>query len=134
MITVHAEGGEAMVRAAKKAAQECEHPPKIAAVIRISSRPPAPRVSLTNARAAVAGGADALIGSPLEFDDIHGEFTDIPIITPGVRRTGGRIDDHDPWRVLTPQQAFEAGSAAIIVGRPITEAKDPAQAIRAFFL
>jgi orotidine-5'-phosphate decarboxylase len=47
-------------------------------------------------------------------------------VTPGIRPLGA--DTQDQSRVLTPSAALEAGSDYLVVGRPITQAADPAQA------
>ena len=51
------------------------------------------------------------------------------VVTPGVRPAGA--DKGDQSRVATPAQAFAAGSSHIVVGRPITQAPDPAAAFQA---
>ena len=51
------------------------------------------------------------------------------IVTPGVRPTGAGHGDQ--LRVVTPAEAIAAGATHIVVGRPITEAADPASEARA---
>jgi orotidine-5'-phosphate decarboxylase len=51
------------------------------------------------------------------------------IVTPGVRPAGSGHDDQA--RVVTPAEAIAAGVSHIVVGRPITEASDPAAEARA---
>jgi len=50
----------------------------------------------------------------------------LDIITPGIRPKGAKGDDQK--RVVTPKEALEWGSTHLVVGRPITQASDPAQA------
>ena len=51
------------------------------------------------------------------------------IVTPGVRPAGSHVADQ--VRVVTPAEAIAAGATYIVVGRPITEAADPAAEARA---
>ena len=50
------------------------------------------------------------------------------LVVPGIRPAGS--NGHDQVRVLTPQAAIERGADYLVVGRPITEATDPAGAAR----
>ena len=50
------------------------------------------------------------------------------LVVPGIRPHGHA--GNDQVRVLTPGEAMERGADYIVVGRPITEAKDPAEAAR----
>jgi orotidine-5'-phosphate decarboxylase len=50
-------------------------------------------------------------------------------VTPGVRSAGSAVGDQ--VRVVTPAEAIAAGASYIVVGRPITEAADPATEARA---
>ena len=54
---------------------------------------------------------------------------DAYIVTPGVRPAGSAKGDQS--RVATPADAFAAGASHIVVGRPITQAEDPAAAFDA---
>ena len=53
----------------------------------------------------------------------------VTLITPGVRPSGAERDDQE--RVMTPQEAIEAGADFVVIGRPITKASDPKQAAEA---
>ncbi|TWX99428.1 orotidine 5'-phosphate decarboxylase / HUMPS family protein, partial [Pseudomonas aeruginosa] len=49
--------------------------------------------------------------------------------TPGIRPAGSAQDDQR--RILTPRQALDAGSDYLVIGRPISQAADPAKALAA---
>ncbi len=77
-----------------------------------------------NARAAGLGG---VVCSPLEAGLIHDACgADFLTVTPGIRFEGG--DAGDQARITTPAKARELGSDYIVIGRPITQAEDPAEA------
>lgn len=141
MLTVHASGGSAMLRAAVQAAAETPKPPLILAVTVLTSLSDqdlqAIGVSgrvvdqvLRLAALARDCGCDGIVASPLEASEIRRELGEgFAIVTPGVRLAGADHDDQS--RVLTPAEALAAGATHIVIGRPITAAKDPAQAARA---
>lgn len=54
---------------------------------------------------------------------------DMDIVTPGIRPKGSKQDDQK--RIMSPGDAMENGASHIVVGRPITAAKDPLEATRA---
>jgi orotidine-5'-phosphate decarboxylase len=133
-LTVHASGGSEMVRAAVDAAPDvC-----IAAVTVLTSLddgalagiglagPPADAVRRL-AVLAVEAGAGALVCSPQEVAAVRAEVgPDVVLITPGVRLAGA--DAQDQARIATPEQALRDGADLLVIGRPITAAKDPGAA------
>jgi orotidine-5'-phosphate decarboxylase len=137
LLTVHAAGGKAMIRAAAQAAPET----RIAAVTVLTSlteddlaatgmsgsvRDVARRLAVQ----AVSAGARALVCSPMEVAAVREEVgPDIMLITPGVRPAGS--DSQDQARVATPQEALNAGADLLVIGRPITMAPDPGAAAAA---
>lgn len=75
-------------------------------------------------RQAVDAGVDGVISSPLEAEKIRAIVPkNFLIVTPGVRMPHG--DKGDQKRVATPKDALRDGASHIVVGRPITQAKDP---------
>ncbi|ORE93740.1 orotidine 5'-phosphate decarboxylase [Stappia sp. 22II-S9-Z10] len=74
--------------------------------------------------AAAASGADAIVCSPGEA--AAARRSGLQVITPGVRLASDPAGDQK--RVATPQQAILSGADAIVVGRPINAAPDPAEA------
>ncbi|MDD4105780.1 MAG: orotidine-5'-phosphate decarboxylase [Eubacteriales bacterium] len=74
-------------------------------------------------------GLDGVVCSPLETKQVHAHCgDDFLTVTPGIRFADAGQDDQR--RVTTPRKAKELGSDFIVVGRPITAAKDPLEAYR----
>jgi len=81
------------------------------------------------AKLARSAGLDGVVASPSEAAMIREECGEsFLIVTPGVRPSWAEAGDQK--RVATPKEAVAAGAAYIVVGRPVTEAKDPAAAAR----
>jgi orotidine-5'-phosphate decarboxylase len=79
---------------------------------------------------ALSNGCKGVVASALEAAALREEFgRDFTIVTPGVRLAGS--GPNDQARVVTPAEAISAGASHIVVGRPITEASDPAAEARA---
>lgn len=137
LMTIHASGGNAMIRAAAEAAAEFgAAAPKILAVtvltsmdeqdlkdIGVSSRTPAEQVRAA-AFLAVASGANGLVCSPKEVGALSASLkAGTLFVTPGVRPAGAAVGDQK--RVATPADAVRDGATHLVVGRPILGASDP---------
>jgi orotidine-5'-phosphate decarboxylase len=141
MLTVHAPGGRAMLRAAAEAAGAAERPPKILAVTVLTSLSDEdlaamgiPERALDHALRladlALASGCDGIVCSPLEVAAMRERFGgETLLVVPGVRPAGPVVDDQR--RTLAPAEAIAAGADLLVIGRPITAAADPAAAARA---
>jgi orotidine-5'-phosphate decarboxylase len=82
------------------------------------------------ARLALAAGADGLVCSPLEVAMLRSEIGPEPLlVVPGIRPMGSAAGDQA--RTLTPREAVAAGADWLVIGRPITQAPDPAAAAAA---
>ncbi len=141
MLTVHASGGRAMLRAAADAARSFGgKPPKIIAVTALTSldqkdlhdlgvsRTPSKQV-LALADLALSCSVDGLVSSPQEVEALRGRFGPQPVlVTPGIRLPGEEVGDQK--RVAAPAAAAKAGASFLVVGRPILEAPSPAAAAR----
>ncbi len=70
-------------------------------------------------------GMDGVVTSPREITLVRRVVTrqNFLVVTPGVRPTGTALDDQK--RVMTPAEAVAAGADYLVVGRPVTGAKDP---------
>jgi orotidine-5'-phosphate decarboxylase len=140
MLTVHAGGGPAMLRAAEAAAQETartlgQSPPLVLAVTVLTSMDSNELSAIgvaanvghqveRLARIAIEAGLRGLVCSPLEIADLRETVSaEIQLITPGIR-TGAETSD-DQRRTLTPLEALDAGANWLVIGRPIYASRDP---------
>lgn len=93
------------------------------------SRTAAEQVDLL-ANVAKESGISGVVASPQEASMLRKILgPDAYIVTPGVRPKGS--DKGDQSRIATPAEAFAAGASHIVIGRPITQADDPAAAFDA---
>ena len=75
-------------------------------------------------------GLDGVVASAREAAAIRRACgPDFVIVTPGIRPSGGAV--HDQSRVAAPAWAVAQGADYLVVGRPVTEAEDPLDAVRA---
>jgi orotidine-5'-phosphate decarboxylase len=139
MLTIHASGGSAMIRAAHQAAGvAATDRPMILAVTVLTSldqtdlvavgvaATPAEQV-MRLARLAIEAGADGLVCSPLEVAMLRQALGPaVKLVVPGIRPEG--VASGDQARTMTPAAAIAAGADWIVVGRPITGARDPGMA------
>lgn len=141
-ITVHALGGAAMLEAASDAAAQdikvlavtllTSMDERAVAGIGLSGR--IPETVLRLARLATGAGADGLVCSPHEVALLRGELGSRSeggpwLVVPGVR--AGGAETHDQKRTLPAREALDAGADVLVVGRPVTQAVDPARAAAA---
>ncbi|MFY9908949.1 MAG: orotidine-5'-phosphate decarboxylase [Candidatus Sulfotelmatobacter sp.] len=141
MLTVHAAGSGKMLRAAVEAARA--HNPSLLVLgvtvltsldendlEKIGFRGTVRDEVLRLAALALANGCKGIVTSAREASTLRSELgDDFAIVTPGVRPAGSGYGDQ--VRVVTPAEAIAAGASHIVVGRPITEAADPAAEARA---
>jgi len=141
MITVHAGGGPAMLAAARTALEGLTNPPQLLAVTLLTSmdaaqvdaigldHTPATQVELL-ARMGLAEGIRGFVCSPHEVAKLR-ELTgpEGVLVTPGIRPLGANLLDQK--RIATPAEALRRGASFLVVGRPITQAADPAAAAEA---
>ncbi len=146
MFNLHALGGSAMMRAAAEATAQAAQklgvaPPTVLAVTVLTSldRETLEReIGLSvgggigafvaaKARQAKEAGLNGVVASPREVEAVRAACGDgFHIVTPGVRPAWASRDDQK--RVATPSEALRMGADRIVVGRPITKAKDPVEA------
>jgi len=135
MLDVHALGGEAMMRAAvegaERGAREAEvDPPLVLAVTVLSSEAGEGLASAASlAFEARAAGLHGVVVSGDDVEDVRATCgEEFCLVVPGIRPAGS--NGHDQVRVLTPSEAIEKGADYLVIGRPLTDASDPAGAAR----
>ncbi|WND03328.1 orotidine-5'-phosphate decarboxylase [Temperatibacter marinus] len=146
ILTIHTQGGpEMMRRASETAAEQAEKygltKPLIAGVTILTSLDHADMLSIgvqdrvsdqvkRLATLAHGNGLDGMVCSPMEIT-IARQATDneFQLVVPGIRPMGSAKGDQK--RVMTPAEAVEAGANILVIGRPITQAKDPVAAAKA---
>jgi len=140
MLTVHASGSSKMLRTAVDAARALNPSLLVLAVTVLTSldENDLEQVGIEGSvedevlrltKLALASGCQGIVTSARESSRLRSELgNDFAIVTPGVRPAGS--DHADQARVVTPAEAIAAGASHIVVGRPITEAKDPSAEAR----
>lgn len=138
MLTVHASGGSKMLKAACEGASNAKTKPLILAVTVLTSLNDTDLQEqgitagvesqvLRLAGLALKSSCTGVVASAKEAANLRRSLgAGFAIVTPGVRPAG--TDAGDQARVVTPKDAIAAGADYIVVGRPITGAKDPATA------
>jgi orotidine-5'-phosphate decarboxylase len=143
--TVHAPGGGDMMKAAASAAREAEAAtgiprPRLVAVTVLTSmdgddlaaigvETPVRDQVRRLAALAQASGLDGVVCAPHEIEVVRADCgPDVMLVVPGIRPEGSATGDQK--RVMTPAQAVALGADVIVIGRPITQAPDPAAAAR----
>ena len=137
LLTIHASGGSAMMTAAAEAAKAPGSPRLLAVTVLTSmdaaqlaatgiTASPADQV-LKLAKLARQSGIDGFVCSAEEVAAVRAATgPQTLLVIPGIRPAGATIGDQK--RIATPAQAIAQGASMLVVGRPITQAKDPAAA------
>jgi len=141
MVNVHCSGGLRMMAACRETLDKLSGPkPLLIGVTVLTSMEredlagigldiePQEQV-LRLAELANRAGMDGLVCSAQEAPALKIAQPRLQLVTPGIRPAGSSLDDQK--RILTPRQALDAGSDYLVIGRPISQAADPAQALAA---
>lgn len=136
-ITIHC--GDAMREAVRTANHvfsmtDC-YRPTLLGVTLLTSEQPDPGLVTQRSKNAFEAGMDGLVCSASDVAMLRQRYSD-PINTwagmflmvPGIRSAGA--DTHDQVRVATAREAMDAGASALVIGREIKNAADPAAAAR----
>ncbi len=141
MVNVHALGGRRMLEAAREAVAASRRPPRLIAVtvltsldagdlrdLGFSEGPEA--LVLRLAKLTADCGLDGVVCSPREIAPLRAALpSGLALVTPGIRPGGGSTGDQK--RVLGPREALALGASYLVIGRPITAAADPMEALAA---
>lgn len=144
LLTIHAAGGPAMLAAASEALAGFAAPPQLLAVTVLTSMDqrqlaaigvqgtPQEQVELL-AQLGLDAGIRGFVCSPQEVAALRTlTGSEGILVTPGIRPAGA--DQGDQQRIATPTYALDQGATYLVVGRPITQAADPALAAEAILL
>ena len=142
MVNVHASGGRRMMEACREILERrAGTRPLLTAVTVLTSLEQEdlqevgidiePMVQVQRlARLTQDCGLDGVVCSAREAKALRGALgEEFQLVTPGIRPEDAIADDQK--RIVTPRQAMDNGSSYLVMGRPITGASDPAQALRA---
>ncbi|MFY2508138.1 orotidine-5'-phosphate decarboxylase [Vibrio pectenicida] len=141
MVNVHASGGERMMSASREILESYgQTRPLLIGVTVLTSMEQsdlkgigigtAPQEHVVRlAKLTQNSGLDGVVCSAQESSMLKDELGKaFKLVTPGIRPIGS--DTGDQKRIMTPVDAIEAGSDYLVIGRPITQAKEPAQVLR----
>ena len=141
MLNVHASGGTAMMQAAREGVARSGRQPLLIAVTVLTSMNQAAlneigvegelqNQVLRLASLTKQAGLDGVVCSAQEAQMLKKQLgEDFCLVTPGIRPKTASLDDQS--RVVTPSQAVAWGADYLVIGRPITQATDPLQALQA---
>lgn len=139
MVNVHASGGERMMMAAREALEKFQQKPLLIGVTVLTSMEQSdlagigldvePQAQVKRlAELTKKSGLDGVVCSAQEavmLKQLCGQ--DFKLVTPGIRPSFAAQGDQR--RVMTPKQAMDAGVDYMVIGRPITQAQDPIEAL-----
>lgn len=140
MVTIHAQGGTAMIAAAREALDSSgPEPPALIAVtllthltegeVQAMGYPSREEGVARLGSVALASGADGLVMSPGELARARTRWGETPFfVTPGIRPKGPTGARDDQFNARSPHEALSEGSDLLVVGRPIIGAQDPREA------
>lgn len=141
LLTIHTLGGVQMMRAAVEGARDSET--RLLGVTILTSHDQASlgEIGLDGsigdtvgrlAEMAQRSGVDGVVASPLEIASLRERHGDgFLIVTPGIRSSADAAGDQR--RTMSAREALAAGASHLVVGRPITAAPDPREAVARLF-
>lgn len=139
MTNIHASGGGKMIQHVMDSLNELPKRPLITAVTVLTSMDEATLATLGVhlpldeqvsglAQLTKVNGADGVVCSAQEAQRLKSQLGEgFLLVTPGIRLTTG--SDDDQHRIMTPARALAAGADYLVIGRPITQAENPQQAV-----
>jgi len=141
MLNIHLLGGKPMIDAAINAKNEINSNAKLIGVTLLTSHSNEDleyignekRSDVVNKLSIIANesGLDGIVCSANDIKDIKSEYKNLDFVTPGIR-LNNKANDHST--TCTPEEAIKLGSTYLVIGRPITESKDPASVVKEILL
>ena len=144
MVNVHAGGGRRMMEAARDVLQDFDRKPLLIAVTVLTSMSDADLAEMGYTESAAERverlaaltqdcGLDGVVCSGMEAPQLRASRGEnFCLVTPGIRMAGDAAGDQR--RVLTPSEAVANGSDYLVIGRSVTAATDPLEALRRIHL
>jgi len=138
LVDIHLSLGEAMIRQFLEGLGSAQNRPKVLGVTVLTSHADVSALGLQECRREtvlrLAGfakrmGLDGVVAAAADVPYIKERYKDFLVVTPGIRPSGSPA--HEQRHVATPFGATKAGADFLVIGRPITEADDPREALRA---
>lgn len=141
MMTLHTSGGSEMMKAAAQAAKENAPKGKLPIILgvtmltslddkalkEIGFKYNAEQMVIRLAKMAKKAGLGGIVSSPKEVKKLRKALgKDMVLVTPGIRPLWSVAGDQK--RIMTPKDAVKAGADFMVIGRPITGHKNPAEA------
>jgi len=142
MVNVHLTGGLNMLNACQEALSNLQTKPLLIGVTVLTSmkNEDLPTIGINSsaleqvlnlANLAKQANLDGLVCSAHEAKSLKQQFADLKLVTPGIRLSDSPQDDQN--RVFTPLDALKAGSDYLVIGRPITQATNPAAVLHSIY-
>lgn len=140
MVNVHASGGRRMMEAARNELDQVNNSDTL--LIGVTVLTSMERQDLADigldiepldqvkrlAKLTEESGLHGIVCSAQEVKPLRDIVTpEFQLVTPGIRPAHAAVGDQK--RIMTPSQALEAGSTYLVIGRPITQAEEPVQAL-----
>jgi orotidine-5'-phosphate decarboxylase len=140
MLNVHAVGGKAMMQAAREGVEVVSQRPFLIAVTVLTSMSqqdlkligidkPLPELVSSLCATALDSGLDGVVCSAQEAAMLREQTgASALLVTPGIRPDWAKNDDQK--RIVTPRQAISDGASYLVIGRPVTQHPEPAEALQ----
>ncbi len=144
MINIHCAGGKAMMERTMELLENRAYRPLVTGVTVLTSLDSSQilEVGISTsiedhvsklAKLAESCGLDGIVCSPYEVSRIREERkSSFLLVTPGIRPKF--FDKNDQSRIMTPEKAILAGADYLVIGRPITQSKNPSKALEDLYL
>jgi orotidine-5'-phosphate decarboxylase len=144
MLNVHASGGINMLEAALEGVSKAKQAPLLIAVTVLTSmdQTTLEEIGISKnledqvlhlAKLTEKSGLHGVICSAKDLLFLKNHFSpSFLFVTPGIRMTDGI--ENDQVRTMTPIEAINAGSSHLVIGRPITQSKDPSKTLEKIYL